>query len=146
MQLFTIGFTQKSAERFFQLLLDARVSVLIDIRLNPDGQLSGFAKRADLPFLLEKLIGCSYRHEPLLAPTADILGTYRTNHDWTEYVRRFEALADERAVPESLDRRLFEQERCGLLCSEATPDRCHRRLVAERIARLWPDVTVQHLV
>jgi uncharacterized protein (DUF488 family) len=145
-RILTIGFTQKSAERFFGLLSSNGVQVLVDIRLHPDGQLAGFAKRADLPFFLRKLADCNYRHLPVLAPTEEILKSYRKDNDWNGYVRRFEALMDERGIPDALDRSLFEQHDCCLLCSEATPEHCHRRLIAERMARAWPDVEIVHLM
>jgi hypothetical protein len=49
MKLYTIGFTKKSAERFFGLLLlrKAGVTTLVDVRLNNVSQLAGFAKRDD---------------------------------------------------------------------------------------------------
>ena len=146
MNIYTIGFTKKSAQTFFGLLRDNRVERLIDIRLHPGGQLAGFAKQDDLAYFLKELAGCDYLHLELLAPTADILSSYRTDHDWNKYVERFEALMDERQVSTSLDRRLFEEKACCLLCSEATPDQCHRRLIAERLAGAWPGVTVIHLI
>ena len=144
-QIFTIGFTQKPAERFFGLLRERGVRRLLDIRLHPDGQLAGFAKRADLPYFLRELAGCDYLHVPPLAPTPEILSAYRADKDWPAYVRRFEALMAERGVPAGLDRALFDRP-VVLLCSEHKPDRCHRRLVAERLERAWPDTTVVHLV
>jgi hypothetical protein len=81
-----------------------------------------------------------------LAPTDDILSDYRKDHDWSRYVHRFEALMDERHVTERLDRALFEGTACCLLCSEAAPEQCHRRLVAERLARHWQGTEVVHLV
>jgi uncharacterized protein (DUF488 family) len=146
MQLFTIGFTKKSAERFFNLLRDNDVQRLVDIRLHPGGQLAGFAKSDDLAYFLRELANCAYTHLPELAPSDEILSTYRKDHKWPIYVQRFEALMDERHIPQALDRGLFEQERCCLLCSEATPQQCHRRLVAERLARDWGDVEIVHLV
>ena len=145
MKLYTVGFTKKSARTFFALLRDHGVGRLIDVRLRPDGQLAGFAKRDDLAYFLGELAACDYRHLPALAPTDDILSDYRTDRDWTRYVRRFEALMDERGVPDALDRALFTERACCLLCSEATPDRCHRRLVAERLPRSWPELEVVHL-
>ena len=53
---------------------------------------------------------------------------------------------DERGIPDVLDRLLFAERRCCLLCSEATPERCHRRLVADRIAAAWGIGPVVHLV
>jgi len=146
MHLYTIGFTQKSAERFFGLLKEHGIERLIDVRRRPDGQLAGFAKRADLPFFLDRLVAADYWHLPILAPSDDLLATYRTDRDWARYVPIFEAQLDERDVPRSLDRALFEERVCCLLCSEPTPERCHRRLVAERLARAWPGTEIVHLL
>jgi hypothetical protein len=44
MNLYTAGFTQESAERFFALLREHGVERVVDIRLKPGEQLSGFAK------------------------------------------------------------------------------------------------------
>lgn len=146
MKLYTIGFTKKTAEKFFTLLKNNSVACLVDIRLNPTGQLAGFARQADLPYFLTELVACSYIHIPLLAPTDEILGEYRKDHNWPRYIERFEALMESRDVPRSLDRATFEESACCLLCSEETPEKCHRRLVAERIAKVWPGVEIIHLV
>jgi uncharacterized protein (DUF488 family) len=146
MRLYTIGFTQKRAETFFELLRQHDVRRLVDIRLNPGGQLSGFAKQDDLSYFLSNLVaGCQYVHIPELAPTREILHDYRTDSDWPRYVTRFEALMDERGIPGTLDRAEFESLTSCLLCSESTPEQCHRRLVAERLAAHWLDVEVIHL-
>lgn len=146
MKLYTVGFTRKSAEKFFELLRANGVKKLVDIRVNPHGQLAGFAKQADLPYFLRALAeGCGYQHLPALAPTKDILKEYRADGDWERYTTRFEALLDERGIPRTLDRAQFEAGPCCLLCSEATPEQCHRRLVAERLAAAWPGVEIIHL-
>jgi uncharacterized protein (DUF488 family) len=144
MNLYTIGFTQKRAETFFRLLRQPGVKRLIDIRLNPDGQLAGFTKQADLPYFLRHLAdGCDYAWLPDLAPTQEILSAYRDDKNWRHYVERFEALLDARNIPASLDAAQFV-DAC-LLCSEPTAAQCHRRLVAERLARHWPEVAIVHL-
>ncbi|MGQ0603696.1 MAG: DUF488 domain-containing protein [Anaerolineales bacterium] len=146
MKLYTIGFTQKSAEKFFKILCVNGIRRLVDIRLKPDGQLSGFAKQGDLPYLLRELAaGCEYLHLPQLAPTKEILTAYRAGGDWPDYVARFEKLMDERTIPDTLNRAEFAIKPACLLCSEATPDQCHRRLVAERMAAHWPGVEIIHL-
>jgi uncharacterized protein (DUF488 family) len=146
MKLYTIGFTKKTAEKFFTLLKNNGVGCLIDIRLHPNGQLAGFARQTDLPYFLSKLAACDYRHVESLAPTDEILSEYRKDHNWGRYVERFEALMESRDVLHSLDRAMFEEKACCLLCSEATPEKCHRRLVAERIARHWPGLEIVHLI
>ena len=144
-KLFTIGFTQTTAEFFFSRLKDNKVNVLLDIRLHPDGQLSGFAKKNDLEFFLKELIQCRYIHLPRLAPTDDILHAYRTNKDWQSYTQLYESLLESRGIPDTLDRTLFEENLCCFLCSEAKPTKCHRRLAAERMARYWGNLTITHI-
>ncbi|MEI7989505.1 MAG: DUF488 domain-containing protein [Chloroflexota bacterium] len=145
MKLYTIGFTQKTAQEFFNLLQKNGVERLVDIRLHPDGQLAGFTKKEDLRYFLRRLNNCDYRHIDQLAPTDEILKEYRADHNWAKYVSAFEALLDQRGIPETLERSLFEEKTCCLLCSEPTPEKCHRRLVAERLAKTWNDVTILHL-
>jgi len=144
--LYTIGFTQKSAQGFFGLLADHGVKRVVDIRINPSGQLSGFARQEDLPYFLKELAGgCEYVYLPILAPTKELMNQFRESKNWPGYVRRFEALMDARHIPAALDRSIFESAAACLLCSEATPEHCHRRLVAERLARVWTNIEIIHL-
>lgn len=145
MEIYTIGFTQTTAQRFFDRLADAGVERLLDVRLNNSSQLAGFAKAKDLPFFLRRLIGAEYRHEPTLAPTQDLLDAYKKRKgDWSTYAQGFLELMNERQIESRLVRADFET-RTALLCSEATPERCHRRLVCEYLADHWPDVRPIHL-
>lgn len=146
MRLYTIGFTKKSAERFFTLLREHGVERLVDIRLHPGGQLAGFTKQNDFSYFLTHLADCEYHHFPMLAPNDTVLSGYRKDHDWSRYVTGFEALMDEREIPSSLDRQFFAEKTCCLLCSEATPEQCHRRLVAERLTRAWPGTEIVHII
>jgi uncharacterized protein (DUF488 family) len=147
--LCTIGFTGKTAEEIFRLLQDAQVEKLIDIRLNRSGQLSGFAKYPDLPFFLEKVASIGYSHEPQLAPTAELLDTYRDSKDWAAYETGFLALMRERGVPQAFGATSWPQN-ATLLCSEPGPEKCHRRLVADLLAAHWRsqrhDVEIRHLI
>lgn len=147
--LCTIGFTGKTAEEFFRLLQDAQVQNLIDIRLNRSGQLSGFAKYPDLAFFLEKVAGIGYSHEPQLAPTSELLDTYRESKDWAAYEIGFLALMKQRGIPQIFDSSAWPP-RATLLCSEPGPEKCHRRLVADLLAAHWRtqghDVEIRHLV
>ena len=144
MEIATIGFTQSSAEHFFDRLARARVRRLLDIRLNNTSQLAGFAKGADLAYFLQALGGVSYEHDLRLAPTRAMLDGYRkARGGWAAYERGFLDLMRERGMPDALDRAPFT-DKTALLCSEATPERCHRRLVAELLAEQW-SVTVEHL-
>jgi uncharacterized protein (DUF488 family) len=143
--IFTIGFSGKRAERFFGLLAEHKIDRLVDIRLRPDGQLSGFAKRGDLPFFLRSLVGCDYIHVPVLAPDDETLTEYRKSKDSERFHARFNDLLDIRGIPASLARTQFDGRAICLLCSEAEPEGCHRSFVADRLAAAWGR-SVVHLV
>jgi uncharacterized protein (DUF488 family) len=145
MDIYTIGCTRTTAERFFTRLADAGIERVLDVRLNSTSQLAGFAKAGDLPYLLGELLGARYEQEPLLAPTKELLAQARSaNADWPRFEERFLALMDERKAHEALSPSDFRAP-TALLCSEATPERCHRRLVCDHLAAHWPGVSVSHL-
>ena len=135
-RLLTIGFTQKSAEQFFTLLSDAGVKKVLDVRENRKGQLFGFAQERDLRFFLPRLIGAEYEAEPLLAPSPPIRDAYKATKDWAAYERSFAELLQTRRVAELILPDRFPVA-TALLCSEPTPEKCHRRLVVEYFAALW---------
>ena len=137
--------TKKTASEFFGALKDAGIKRLLDVRLNNASQLAGFAKRDDLPFFLKELCEAEYHHEQRLAPTREILDAYRKGREgWPGYEKRFLKLMHERRVEEALDRNLFGVP-TALLCSEARPEHCHRRLVLEYLDREWGDIRAVHL-
>jgi uncharacterized protein (DUF488 family) len=141
----TIGFTKTSAEGFFERLLRAGVKKVIDVRLHNTSQLSGFAKADDLAYLLRKIGGIQYVHEPLFAPTDPMLKAYKKDKgDWRSYEERFLGLMSERQVERRFKPEMFEG--ACLLCSEDKPHHCHRRLVCEYLNAKWTGVlTVDHL-
>ena len=144
MRLYTIGFTRKSAERFFGLLRQAGVRRVIDVRLQNESQLAGFAKKADLPWLLRELAGIEYSHLRVLSPTKDLLDRrLRSGLPWPEYEREFVALLRERKVEREVGKEVLA-DAC-LLCAEDSPDECHRRLVAEYLARHLGSIEIVHL-
>jgi uncharacterized protein (DUF488 family) len=142
--LFTIGFTKKSAEQFFNTLGEARVKRVIDTRLNNVSQLAGFTKRPDLEYFLKQIGNIEYVHLLDLAPTKDILDAYKKNGgDWQTYEKQFLQLIAKRKIEEKVLPNLLDGG-C-LLCSEATPHHCHRRLVAEYLSQKLGTIKIHHL-
>jgi uncharacterized protein (DUF488 family) len=142
--VYTIGFTKKSAERFFGLLRRSSTRSVVDVRLNNVSQLAGFAKRSDLEFFLREICDIGYVHLPLLAPTQEMLDEYKKGGgDWGLYERRFLDLMERRSIEDEVSRDLVE-DGC-LLCSEDKPHQCHRRLVAEYLRDRWDNFTIEHL-
>lgn len=145
MKIYTIGFRQKSAEEFFNILKTHEIKQLIDIRESNTSQLSGFTKRDDLQYFLKVIINTSYIHIPELAPDKNIRKKYKETNDWQEYEKKFLELFDERNVVNLLKRVQYISP-FVLLCTEPEPDQCHRRLVADLIKEyVYPDVEIIHL-
>ena len=144
MKMLTIGFTKKSASRFFALLRESGAKRVVDVRLNNGSQLAGFAKKDDLAWFLEQICGMEYVHLPSLAPTKELLGDYRKRRiDWNAYAGSFLDLMRERCIEETVPRDVLN-EGC-LLCSEDQPHHCHRRLVAGYLRERWGGVEIEHL-
>lgn len=142
--MFTIGFTQKSAQKFFETLKKAGVKRVIDTRLNNVSQLAGFAKRADLEYFLKTIDDIDYVHILDLAPTKDILDEYKKQKgDWSIYEQKFLKLMADRQIERKVSPDLADG--ACLLCSEAKPHNCHRRLVAEYLNKKWGNIRIQHL-
>lgn len=145
MEIYTIGFTQKTAEQFFTLLKDAKIGRLMDVRLNNVSQLAGFAKKEDLKYFLQEICNCKYVHEPLLAPTQEMLDAFKKKKgDWQEYEERFLGLMAERKIEAKIDAAQFSVP-TALLCSEPTAEHCHRRLVLDYLSIKWSNISVRHL-
>lgn len=139
MKLFSIGFTQKTAEAFFGLLKAQEIDCLVDIRLNPNGQLSRFAFEQDLPFFLNRLVdGCEYVHRVDLAPSKELIKEVRTkgsamSKDYRLFENAFnQYLTDESNIANFVER-FGKYQNVVLLCSEPTTEKCHRRLVCNML-------------
>ena len=142
--IYTIGFTKKSLREFINLLRGAGVRMIADIRLRNTSQLAGWSKQPDFEFLLSNGFGIAYEHHPEFAPTAELLDGYKQTGDWPVLESKFRSLLAARS-PESEGRALIAKEGTCLLCTETTADKCHRRLVAEYLVSLKPELRVVHL-
>src|SRR5213083_1527669 len=119
-RVFTIGFTKKPAETFFETLCTSGAKRVVDVRLNNISQLAGFSKRDDLAYFLRSILGIEYVHSPLLAPTQDMLDEFKKNKgDWKVYEQKFLRLVQDRQIEKEVPKEVIE-EGC-LLCSEDKP-------------------------
>jgi uncharacterized protein (DUF488 family) len=143
-KVYTIGFTKKTAKQFFDLLIKNKVKEIVDIRLNNSSQLAGFAKGEDLKFFAKEIGNINYSHHIEIAPSKELLSGYRKKEKtWNDYERVYQKLLDNRDIASKINVEDFN-EKC-LLCSEHIPEQCHRRLFAEFLQKLNPDVEIIHL-
>lgn len=143
-EIFTIGFAKKSAEDLISTLKTNNVTKILDVRLSPNSQQSGYAKQDTLEYIL-RLNGIKYEHNALLAPTKQVLEDYRKDKDWEKYEKSFNLLLDERKPSIKINFDNVENRRLCLLCTESEPNRCHRRLVAEYIVKQRKDIQINHI-
>ncbi len=143
MKIFTIGFTQKSAEEFFKLLQNAGVKRVIDIRIHNNSQLAGYSKRDDLAFFLDKVAGIAYQEAHILNPSEELFNSYRKKEiDWKKFLGDYKQEITKKHVEKELKKSDFDK--AVLLCSEAEPNHCHRRIAAEYLSEAWGG-EVEHL-
>jgi uncharacterized protein YeaO (DUF488 family) len=107
-------------------------------------QLAGFAKKVDLEYFLKTIDDIDYVHILDLAPTKDILDEYKKQKgDWSIYEQKFLKLMANRQIEKKVSPDLLDG--ACLLCSEAKPHHCHRRLIAEYLNGKWGNVNTCHL-
>ena len=146
MEIYTVGFTQKSAKQFFDLIKENNIQLLIDIRLNNKSQLAGFTKGDDLPYFLKEICKCDYVHCVDYAPTKEILDGYKKGSlSWEDYEIMFADLMNKRHAVRIFPKITEGYEKVCLLCSEPTPEKCHRRLVAEMLKADNDDIVIKHI-
>jgi len=144
-KIFTIGFTGKSAEKFFSLLEENNIKKLIDVRLNNVSQLAAFTKKDDLKYFLKRILSCEYIHRPDLAPTDIILKNYKTKViNWEIYTNEYIKLLNSRDIMTNLKEE--EVMNSVFLCSECQPKYCHRKLLVEYLHKQWNNFEIIHLI
>ena len=142
--LYTIGFTQKKANYFFELLQKNNVSKIIDVRLNNNSQLAGFTKQDDLKYFLKTIANIDYIHLPILETTEEILKKYKKKEiSWMQYELSFNQILEKRNPKTIIS--IDQLKNACLLCSEPEATHCHRRLVAEYFKKIYSEITIIHI-
>lgn len=145
-KIFTIGFTKKSAKTFFELLEDNDIEVLLDIRLNNTSQLAAFTKYPDIKYFLKEICNIEYIHDIAFAPDENTLKKFKKKLiNWEQYIIEFTQTMSKRNINKYIKAHYIIEKRLCLLCSEATPNQCHRSLVANYFREILPVLTIVHL-
>lgn len=145
MTVYTIGFTQKHAEDFYEKIKAAKIDLLIDVRLNNTSQLASFSKFPDIVYFLDKLCNVRYCHDVKLSPTEVLLKSYKKGETtWSDYEVIFRKTMEDRNITEHIQKQYakYKDANICLLCSEPTAEKCHRRLVAEYFNEVFNSQTI----
>lgn len=143
--VFTAGHSTRSIEELLGLLTGHGVTTLVDVRRYPASRRHPQFSRDALAASLSGA-GIKYLHEPDLGGRR----TARPDSPHTAWrVEAFRGYADHMETPEfqaALDRliRRSQQETVSILCAEAVPWRCHRRLISD--ALVARGISVLHIL
>jgi uncharacterized protein (DUF488 family) len=99
----------------------------------------------NLAYFLKTISGTGYVHEPLLAPTEEIMTAFNEEKGDQDVFRKdFMGLMAERQVESHF--RAEEFDGACLLCSEDKPHRCHRTLVCDYLNGRWGGkLSIRHI-
>jgi uncharacterized protein (DUF488 family) len=138
--VWTIGHSNRQQNEFLELLIAERIEAVADVRRFPGSRRSPHFGRKELEAALATA-GLQYRHFPELGGRRTRRAENSPNTAWR--VEAFGAYADYMASNEFIDAfanlvELAAQERTAVMCAEALPWRCHRRLIADQfVATDW---------
>jgi uncharacterized protein (DUF488 family) len=136
--LFTIGYEGVSLEEYLNKLIINGIKVLCDVRKNSLSMKYGFSKTQ-----LQKAcegVGIKYKHIPDLGIDSDKRQELNTQTDYNNLftIYRNDILTKTRSQQEEIIELLKTYDRVALTCFEANIYQCHRKHLAEAIAKL-PD-------
>ena len=130
----TAGYQGTRIEGFLEKLKSKGISILVDVRRNPMSRKKGFGGTA-LKAALEE-VGIGYIHIPELGIESKLRRNLRCREDYLELLHwyRTESLPQRQEELKAIEDLVETGSSVVLLCFEANPEICHRRIVAEEIA------------
>ena len=141
MKLYTIGYEKLLPPALVNELEEAGVERLIDVRYRPQSRRPGMSKTRLGEMLGDR--GIAYEPRRTLGTPPDIRHLFRANRI-PEARENFRTHLEASAADEldALAAELPNAPRTALLCLEAEPAACHRRVVAESLAQRLPGLEV----
>jgi uncharacterized protein (DUF488 family) len=143
-RVWTIGYERLLPPELVAELQAARIERLIDVRYRPQSRRPGMSKTRLAELLGEH--GIAYEHRKALGTPPDIRWLFKHGRA-AEGAAAFRAYI-ERAAPHELDELAAELDRgprTALMCLEAEPAVCHRRVLTEALRARRPDLKVVDL-
>ena len=143
-RIWTIGYERLLPAELVAELQAAGVERLIDVRYRPQSRRPGMSKTRLGELLADQ--GITYEHRKPLGTPPDIRWFYKHNRT-AEGAPKFREHVETTAAHEldDLAAELDHGPRTALMCLEADPAVCHRRMLAEALRARRPDLEVVDL-
>jgi uncharacterized protein (DUF488 family) len=147
-EIWTVGYERLLPDMLVAELVDAGVERLIDVRFRPQSRRAGMSKTKLGLLLGEHRI--AYEHRRDLGTPADIRVEYKQGRIAAGHARMEQHVEEEQGPAEALDALAAEllepgAPRTVLMCLEADPAVCHRRVLVQRLAERVPGLVVHDL-
>jgi uncharacterized protein (DUF488 family) len=138
----TIGYEGRAQHDLIELLVEADITLLVDVRIRAQSRKPGFSKSTLAAGLAAVEIG--YEHLRALGTPLDIKAEFKAGNTAEARERYREYLLGDPAAHVELETlaELCARERVAILCFEHDPRVCHRAVVAEELLRLHGVSTV----
>lgn len=143
-RIYSVGYEGMTVESLVDRLTGAKVTTLIDVRLNPSSRKPGFS-RTRLTEVLAAA-GIEYVHEKDLGNPPDNRDSFRTGDGESGRTRMRSML--ENGSGTALDRVVDRaaDERIAILCVEREQDRCHREVIIDMALEKNPGIEVLQIL
>lgn len=146
MKLYTIGYQQRSQEELLDVLEKNDIRALVDTRDNPNSRKPGFSKGVLALACAARGVTIRYAHFPELGIPKKDRDKIKEHGDvdkfWLDYINKLSRL--ENLIVEDLVEAIKSHSVC-LLCYEREPECCHRKVLAEYLEGMIPELKVVHL-
>lgn len=146
--IFTIGHSTRTFAEFLELLRQAAVDLLVDVRSVPRSRTNPHFNADVLPKMLART-GITYRHLRALGglrhrrkdavPSPNTLWRNEVFRNYADYAATAASHADFFEL-----RSLARSQCCAIMCAEAIWWRCHRRIIADYL--LADGFSVAHIM
>lgn len=143
-ELFTVGYEGTDIESFIHNLRANSISCILDVRALPLSRKRGFSKTELAARLTRERI--DYIHLPELGTPKVIRDTLKSTRDYATFFEKMEKYLTGKkdAIRQAYNQAM--KTRCCLMCFERLAERCHRKIVAEKIRTTdGDDLRIRHI-
>jgi uncharacterized protein (DUF488 family) len=138
--IITIGYEGLSIDEFLMKLIQEKVQVLADVRKNPWSMKFGYKKFSLNSFCNN--IGIDYINYPSLGISGIHRKNLKSKRDYDALFNRFRVELIKKENELKNLKHIGEERRIALMCFEQDPAYCHRRILAEELAKMGSEVTI----
>jgi uncharacterized protein (DUF488 family) len=143
-RIYSVGYEGLNLQGLVERLVQSKVALLFDVRLNAVSRRPGFSKKA-LATALEKA-RITYVHEPLLGNPSENRDSFRVGDGSLGRTVMRERLENGSRPAVNVLVNSAQSVRVAVMCVERDWRNCHRQVITDMVKELDPEIKVLHLL